>query len=418
VGAKGWALLVVCSGLVWAASRPHYGGTLRVELHASLANLDPAEAPRDAEELAARARLIPAVFETLVRLNERGVPEPWLATQWMHDVARTRWVFTPRTGVMLHNGTVWSPPGGTINIPDDRPIEQILRTLAQPRNAVVVRGADGVLVGTGPFRVAQWSGSQATLAAHDGYWAGRPYLDAVEIQFGRSLRDQSLDLETGKADVSEAALTDLKRLAQRGLRTSAGARGSVVLALVFDNAKIAGSTREALALAIDRGTIQKVLLQGIGEESWALLPRWLSGYSFVFARSRDVGKAKQLAGGSQLLGFAYDRQDAALRPVAERIAVNASEAGISMRPGSQDVTLVRLPVTSVDEWNSLEDLASMLKTALPAAPSLYETERALMENARVVPLFHVPEGWAWNSRVRNWPGANWADLWIDPVEKQ
>jgi ABC-type transport system substrate-binding protein len=390
-----------------------------VEFHATVPNLDPAEPPRDTEEFIAKSKLIPAVFETLVRINDRGEVEPWLATSWTHEPARKRWVFTARTGVMLHNGMPWSPPGGVVTVPDDKSIEQILRTLAQASSAITVRGSDGALAGTGPFRVVKWSPSEATLAAHETYWAGRPYLDAVALQFGRAARDQTLDLETGKAEVVEAPFTDLKRLTQKGMRTTANAKAAVTLALVFDNPRISASLREALGLAIDRPTIQKILLQGGGESTGALLPRWLSGYSFVFPKMRDVQKAKQRAASSGPLAFSYDRQDSVLRPVAERIAVDASEAGITLRTatGPVDLTLVRLPVTASDEWAALEGMAQALKTPLPSAASPYEAEKALLENARVIPLFHLPESWAWNAQVRNWTGG-WADVWIDTTEKQ
>ncbi len=217
----------------------------------------------------------------------------------------------------------------------------------------------------------------------------------------------------------EAALTDLKRLAQKGLRTTAAAKPVITLALVFDNPRISPSLREALALSIDRATIQRVLLQGAGESTAALLPRWLSGYSFVFSKARDVAKAKQLAASSGPLAFAYDRQDTVLRPIAERIAVNASEAGLTLRAASSapDVSLVRLPVTANDELAALEGFGQVLKTPVPAALSLYEAERALIDNARVIPLFHLPENWAWSAQVRNWTPA-WADIWIDTTEKQ
>ena len=69
--------------------------------NARAATLDPTEA--------ARASLLAgAVFETLVRLDDHGDPQPWLATAWTHDASRKRWVFTPRANVTLHNGAVWT----------------------------------------------------------------------------------------------------------------------------------------------------------------------------------------------------------------------------------------------------------------------------------------------------------------------
>jgi MarR-like DNA-binding transcriptional regulator SgrR of sgrS sRNA len=352
------------------------------------------------------------IFETLVRLNDRGEPEPWLATSWTHEPDQKRWVFAARPNVMLHTGVVWNP--GMIAIPDDRPIEQILRDLARPRSAVVVKADDGSLAGTGPFKIARWDADKsATLAAHDGYWGGRPFLDTIEIQMGRGLSDQALDLEVGKADAVEVPLTELRRLRQRGTAISV-TQPTETLALVFENARVSDSAREALALSIDRAAIHNVLLQRQGEISGALLPKWLSGYAFLFATERNVARARQLAAG-QTISFGYDRQDALIRAIAERVAVNASESGIALRAttGPADVRLTRLPISSRDPMTALEDLASIQKASVTG--SAYETERAMLAGFRVIPLFHLPLAWALNPHVRN--GPRLADVWLDPREK-
>ena len=378
-----------------AESRPRYGGTLRVEMGAALNNLDPAEIPGDPVALEAKARLVPAVFETLVRLDESGKPQPWLATSWTHDAARKRWVFTARPHVRLHNGMMWTPNANSLEAADDRPIEQILREMARPWNAIVVREADGTLTGTGPFRVARWeTGKAATLVANEAHWKGRPYLDSVEIQMGRDLREQTQDVQLGKADVSDASVG-----------ASDEGRTEETLALVFDTPRSTPAVRGALALSIDKVVIRRVLLKGHGDISGALLPQWLSGYSFLFDGKRDVTRARQLAAGSSPLTFAYDRQDAVLRSIGERISVNAMEAGITLRPGNgaADVRLVMIPVTSRDELAALADIAVVLKAPLSFAAAPYEAERALLDGFRVVPLFHFVRNWSLAPRVRSWP---------------
>jgi MarR-like DNA-binding transcriptional regulator SgrR of sgrS sRNA len=388
-------------GILSAESRPRYGGTLRVEMSAVLSNLDPAEIPSDPAVLQAKARLVPAVFETLVRFDDNGVPQPWLATAWAHDAARKRWVFTPRVNVRLHNGTIWTPAAASLEVADDRPIDQILREMAQPWNAIVVRESDGSLTGTGPFRVAKWEGGRAvTLAANEGHWKGRPYLDSVEIQMGRDLRDQAQDFQLGKADVVEAS------------PGTGEAMPNDTLALVFDTPRTSPSVREAISLSIDRAIIRRVLLKGHGEISGALLPQWLSGYAFLFEAKRDVARARQLAAGAPPLTFAYDRQDAVLRSLGERISVNAMEAGITMRPGNgaADVRLIALPVASRDELAVLADMAVILKAPFSFSSAPYEAERALLDGFHVVPLFHLTRSWNLAPRLQNWPDL--PNVWI------
>jgi ABC-type transport system substrate-binding protein len=401
--------------LLDAARRPRYGGELRVEMRASLRTLDPTEIPEDPAALAAQRLWLPTVFETLVRLDDHGQPQPWLATSWVHDAARKSWIFTTRKDVKFHDGTPWSPAAGSIVFPDDRPLEQILRELAGARNAIIMRAADGTLLGTGPYRIAKWdAGKAATLAAHDSYWGGRPFLDSISIQMSRSLAEQSNDFQIGKVDVSEISLRDLRAAKQKGTLTSE-TPPMETLALVFENGRVPPNVRQALALAIDRAAIHNVLLQKQGEISGALLPRWLSGYAFLFSAERDVARAKQLAPQAAPLSFVYDRDDPMIRPIGERIAVNANEAGITVRPGNSpaDVRLVRLPITSGDPWLALQDLASVLKLAAPATTaSPYEAEKSMLDSSGVIPLVQLPRGWLLRSRVHNWP--RFEEIWLDP----
>jgi ABC-type transport system substrate-binding protein len=397
------ASALIALGTVYAARRPRYGGELHVEMRAALRTLDPA----------VNATLVPSVFETLVRFDEKGDPQPGLATSWTHDAASKRWVFSVRPNVMLHNGTPWSPRGGVIEVADDQPLPKILREMARSSSAIVVHGDDGSLIGTGPFRIGHWEAEKSVvLAAHDAYWAGRPFLDTIEIKMGRALRDQELDLESGKTDVAEILVTDARRLRQAGVAISSTPFVET-LALVFENPDVPETTREALALSIDRATINNVLVQKHGEPSAALLPQWLSGYSFLFPSGRNIAQAKQLAAGSAPLAFAYDRQDPILRPIGERIVVNASEAGITLKnAAATDVRLIRLQVASRDAATSLEDFAAILKLPPPAADP-FEAEKALLAGYRVIPLVHLPQMWAISGAVRNWPRL--ADVWLDPL---
>jgi peptide/nickel transport system substrate-binding protein len=411
--AAGNAILALAVA-VEAARRPRYGGELRVETRAAIASLDPGAVSEDPVALGAQRQWMPLVFETLVRLDDHGRPQPWLATSWTHDTARKAWIFQVRKNVKLHDGSTWSPASGSITIPDDRPIEQILRELAGARSAIVVKAEDGALLGTGPFRVARWdAGKLATLVAHDQYWGGRPFLDSISIQMGRSLADQASDFQIGKADAIEIAARDLRAPKQRGT-TIANTPPMDIVALQFDSGRVSISVRQALALLIDRASIHNVLLQKQGEISGALLPKWLTGYSFLFPAERNLVRAKQLVPTPLSLTFGYDRQDAAIRPIAERIAVNASEAGITLRQatGAADVRLVRLPVTAGDPRLALQDMTALLRAA-PASPaaSPYENEKALMESSGVIPLFHLPRGWMLSSKVKNWP--RFEDVWLD-----
>ena len=204
------------------------------------------------------------------------------------------------------------------------------------------------------------------------------------------------------------------------------------MALVFDrghsSAEIA-RLREAVALSLDRATIHTVLLQRQGEPTGALLPAWLSGYAFLFPTTRDLDRAKQIISllpkTAARVTFAFDAADPLSRTVAERVALNAREAGITLQlsPGERsDVRLVRLRLSSVEPAQALAEFAAatgfsdLLKPASPATPeSLYLSERAVLDEFRVVPLFHLPVTLGIGSRVRNWEAQRWGEWRLENV---
>jgi ABC-type transport system substrate-binding protein len=209
-------------------------------------------------------------------------------------------------------------------------------------------------------------------------------------------------------------VTDLRRLRQKNAHLAIS-RPMEVIAVVFNAAKaVPANVQQAVALSIDRAAIHRVLLQREGEVSAALLPQWLSGYSFVFPSARDVAKAKQLAAGAGPMTLSYDRGDTLARSIAERIAVNAMEAGITIHTATANSTeahLMRLRITSTDPDTALEDLAAQLKTTLPAG-NTYSVEKALLGGSRVIPLLHLPIAWQLSPQVHGW-NSRLDDVWLD-----
>jgi ABC-type transport system substrate-binding protein len=194
--------------------------------------------------------------------------------------------------------------------------------------------------------------------------------------------------------------------------------------------------REAVALSIDRSAIHNVLLQKLGEPATALLPQGLSGYAYLFEAVTDVKKARQLSSSMaqsvppRLLGC--DFSDPLARSIAERIAVNAREAGVrlqvSVQENNADLRLVRLPLLPPLPGPALSALVAYLHLPGFSPPpdgapleAVYSSERALVESYQVIPLFHLPETFGSSPRLKAWktPGVTksggWCfdDLWLD-----
>jgi ABC-type transport system substrate-binding protein len=263
-----------------------------------------------------------------------------------------------------------------------------------------------------------------------------------------------------KADFAQIPAELARQAADRGVRVSAS-RPNELLALVFltgrgatENARV----REAIARCIDRAAIVNFILQKEGEPAGGLLPQWSSGTAFLFSTEADARSAKEIwaqISPSPKLVLGYDSADALEQSVAERIVVDAKEAGISLvlkaipasekaivHSGSEsptphndaihaDARLVRLrmpsPLPSVSLAafiDRLGPLAGINGSPLPKSASpedVYNSERSIINGGSVVPLVWLPQVYGLSARVRDWKqpaaGESWplADVWLDPM---
>jgi hypothetical protein len=120
-----------------------------------------------------------------------------------------------------------------------------------------------------------------------------------------------------------------------------------------------------------------------------------------------------------MLTVGYERTDALARAIAERVAVNASEAGIVVRAtttASPDAHIIRLRIATPDARSALEELAQQLNVQLlRPTESLYNAERTLLGSSRVIPLVHIPLAWQLNPKVHAWStSGRFEDTWLEP----
>ncbi|MGA2354722.1 MAG: ABC transporter substrate-binding protein [Terriglobales bacterium] len=452
------ALLTSTIASALAETRPHYGGTLRVMLQSSPTTLElvPNATPSEYWDL---SRTLSLIGDPLVRIDAQGRPLPALAVAWQSDASVGRWQFTLRRGVKFHDGSAATPAAvaqilgalhsgwiiraaaDSITIDTTAPVPSLLAELALPRNLLLKRNVQGAPIGTGPFLVADWQPQQhLKLAANEESWEGRPFVDVVEIEFGKALRDQAIALELGKTDLIEESPQATPGSQPRS--TSSVSLPMELLALVFPVNSRAQDPRlrEALALAIDGKPIQSVLLKGAGEPAATILPNWMTGYGTVFSSQADPQGARALLADSRqpapnaTYNLSYDPRDPPAQLIAERIALNAREVGITVQvslSGAEDIRLVRVVLPSPDPATSLNEAARQLGLPQPAFSAkpdhntledLFQAEHNLLDAHAVIPLFHLPVATAVSTRVRDWaPGrrGEWsgshlslADSWL------
>jgi len=428
-----WAWLALSSLLLASArgaTRPHYGGTLAVELSTAFNTLDPSDFP---------AAILYPIAETLLKFNSRGEIEPGLAVAWQADADRKRWRFTLRPKVAFHDGEPLTGPsavpallaalkkrypdvqitagGQALVIQSEHSLPELLSDLANPRAVVTRRGDSNPSIGTGPFRVAGWEpGRRLTLAAFEDYWGGRPFLDSVTIGMASA---------HANGDLFDVPFGSSRRILAEGTRLWSSPVEELI-ALAGSGAQ--PGALKALALTIEREPIVNVLAQRRGESAFGLLPEWLSGYAFLFRTAPDVERARQSAAALRLgaLSLSYPAGDSFLKAVAERVALNARDAGINLQPTANAngaLRLVRWPLESPSAALELQRLAALLGVVEPSAPdpanpvTIYDAERALLESQRVIPLVYLPAIYGLAPRVHEkdgGPALQLANLWVDP----
>jgi peptide/nickel transport system substrate-binding protein len=404
-----------------AETRPQYGGTLQVSVREAPTTLDPADTSQQ-DNLTAR-NITKLIFETLVTTDDNGRISHGLATWWMFEAAGSfqSFQFRLRQNVMFHDGTPLIPAiaaaslrtanpswkitsnADSITIECDLPCPYLPEELALPRNAIVKKSSDGKLSGTGPFHITQWQpGKKLVLGAEENYWAGRPFLDEIDIEFGKGFREQLVSLEMGKSDLIEIPAEQSRRISTINAKLWRSAPLELI-AIVFNHdaqSPAEKSLRDALALSVEHASIGSVILQGAGQPAASLLPNWMSGYSFAFSAENDLPRARQLRAEMRtppLWTISYDPADPIAGLLAERIALNARDAGLQLQPtksAAADLRLARIPLPS-DPITALNIVATAEGLPAPqinsdSAEDLYSAEREMLATKKLIPLFHLP----------------------------
>ena len=461
------AVLVVCA-LATASTRPHYGSTARVLVQHKITTLDPlveSDYPADRDKLSA------LMLETLTEFDAHGHLSPRLASSWQSEAGQRVWQFQLRLA-SFHDGTVvtsaavvaslkaanpdWKITANnrqTFTIETSVPSPHLPELLSLSKFAIVKRPADNSLVGSGPYKLSQWQGGdRAVFTANDDYWGGRPYPDSIEVQMGASLREHLLERTLGRDHAAQLSIDQAHALEQTSQNILVS-RPSELLAIVFlqsdydPNGRrkpVDAHIREALAYALNRAAVSNVLLQRKAAPATALLPQWLTGYEFMFADKANLEQARKLrtgAGTVPPVSLAYDFADPVSKMVAERIAVDAREAGITIQPfgdphvttktarrtSNADAVLLRVPLPALDPSAALAGVADNLdvsqelsSTILNAGrpDELFAAERRILEDYRIIPVAHISQVLWLNSSVHNWqqlPDGEWRldQMWVE-----
>lgn len=272
------------------------------------------------------------VLEGLLRYDENLTPQPGLAVAWEAAADGLSYRFILRQGVKWHDGQPFTaqdvafsldlnkryhPRGGStfanllsVETPDDhtaivrlgKPAPYLIRAFAGSETPIVPKHLyasgdplsnphNNAPVGTGPYRFKQWQrGSFIEYERNPDYWdSSLPGVDALFLKVVPDSAARLAAFENGSLDAggqSPVPLSDLKRITQSGKLqfTTRGYAYSItptMLEFNLDNPLLARhEVRQAIAHAIDREVIRKVVYYGYADVSVSPIPKNFAQYVY------------------------------------------------------------------------------------------------------------------------------------------
>ena len=280
---------------------------------------------------------VQGVLEFLLRADKNGDVYPWLAESYEVAEDKMSITFKLHQGIKFHDGSdlnaevvKWNldnwieakaqPLWKSVDIVDEFTVRVNLNAW---RNTVPLSFCEGTApvemiskaafdknglewvkanpVGTGPFKFESFVPDVSLkMVKNEDYWVeGRPYLDAMEMQFVGDPVTIQMVLQSGDADMGGSPLNKLKEYEAQGFKVDSITEA--IWCLVPDTANPNSpwanqKVREAVEYAIDKEAIAKTLGYGYLEAPYTIAPRTSTAYDPDTSpkRTYDPEKAKQL----------------------------------------------------------------------------------------------------------------------------
>ncbi|MBI3658088.1 MAG: ABC transporter substrate-binding protein [Acidobacteria bacterium] len=487
------------------AKRIPYGGVLRAALQAEVKTLDPVLANNLAEW-----QLSSLIFDRLVLYDAKGDLRPSLAVEWTSHNNATQWDFLLQKNAKFHDGSPLTAvdikksferlilnqknPIGKFLAKRLKGAEDYLRgsgsdvaglviqnprllsfqtntpqpalpeilallpcsivKLLPPNAGLENNGRRGLyeLLGSGPFTLApRHEKGRILLRAFAEHFSGPPYLDRIEITAKKAGQSPAALFRLGKLDLLDLAVADRGSLEREKLGTLVVNPRSTSL-LLGVNATLPlfkrVEAREAIARAIDRNIILRVLLKSDGQLATGIIPPELGDFAALREKpiyQADLAERMFSANGATIgertITVITRSQDDYAQPIAQRIAVNLRDLGLRAQaePLSADefdarrqsrkfdLFLDGFPMPALDsalnlrvflmqysdmmtperaaEADALISRAELLTDYDERNRLLYQAEKQLLDDYSVIPIFHLKSALL--------AGGNLANLWID-----
>ncbi len=323
------------------------------------------------------------VFDTLVEPDEELEMQPSLAESWTVSPDARQWTFTLRPGVRFHNGDPCSAADvvysyrriidgelsnaykltaiDAITALDDR---RVLITVKQPTPNLLAAlgGFKGMAIvnrrnvesgdiatrpiGTGPFSFgARSPGASITINANPDYWRGPPPTQRIIYSFISQGTTAVSALRSGEVDWTDAIPAQQLRVLEADDSLHVGtvvANDYWYISMnfarkPFDDNRI----RQAVAYAVDRDSIAKVVGYGTARTNQLAIPktspwfaeyhRYTAGLSHAQAQERARNLLRQAGINNLGMGLMVTTEYPETVTAAQVIAAHLADIGISVR---------------------------------------------------------------------------------------
>ncbi len=307
--------------------------SLTIALPGDFPRLDPS---KDTSPLGFNFRL--NAFDALSELQRDGMVTARLATKWTYSPDLIEWTATLRPNVRFHDGSAFGADDVVWTIQriladQATPVRTFLKlvktvekvddltvkfTLVQPyaifdRQMTYINmmsktyfdkvgdaGYGAQPVGTGPYRMVEWiKDDRMVLKSNPGYWRGEPAIKTATFRPIPSDAARASALMSGEIDLVPALPPSLLNQVGSAAGIKVGtAPGFRVIFVAFnvnaaplDNPMI----REAIDRGIDRESLTKNLLRGLGKPTGIMVPPMNIGYDASFKPTPfDLEAARKL----------------------------------------------------------------------------------------------------------------------------
>lgn len=348
--------------------------------------------------------------ELLMQYRSDGKYYPWLLKS-LEQIDDNTWLMTLRDGITFQNGKALTidgvlavinrqmelsssaqsriPAGTTFEVTGDNeitvsteaPFPDLAGALAHEAvfpiydvEAVDAVGEDfdalqGAGFYTGPYTVVSLDDQEMVMERYEGYWAGRPALPGVSLQFVSDAQARILAVQNGEADIANYPPTEAKPVvdATEGIHFLYGWPSTGGFRIILKTSETPFNdlaVRKALMRAIDYDEIANDVMYGVVQPATGFYPEW-APFS-IQNQYTDLAEAQQLLedagwvagddgirqkdGERLVVNLIIYPQQPDLGPISEAMQAQLLKAGFEINIASVDSILDTME-NNTSPWN-------------------------------------------------------------------